>query len=155
FLELERLVRQIGPANGQEPGLASRPRRREIEGELGLAYRRAFGAVRTLDAADREVRLAKRALGEANLRPVVAIAPYYVGDGMELLDLIQEGNLGLMRAVDRFKYRRGFRFSTYATWWIRQAITRAISDQSRTIRIPVHVTTTLTELGRVNRSLVQ
>jgi RNA polymerase primary sigma factor len=108
-----------------------------------------------LDAADLQVRLAKRALVEANLRLVVAIARYYVGHGMELLDLIQEGNLGLMRAVDRFKYRRGFRFSTYATWWIRQAITRALSDQSRTIRIPVHVTTTLTELSRVNRGLLQ
>jgi RNA polymerase primary sigma factor len=111
--------------------------------------------VRTLDAADLQVRLAKRALVEANLRLVVAIARHYLGHGVELLDLIQEGNLGLMRAVDRFKYRRGFRFSTYATWWIRQAITRAISDQARTIRIPVHVTTTLSELARVNRGLVQ
>jgi len=155
FVELERLVRQSQSDIELEASVERRRRRREIERELGLAYRRAIGAVRTLDAADREVRLAKRALVEANLRLVVAIARYYVGHGMELLDLIQEGNLGLMRAVDRFKYRRGFRFSTYATWWIRQAITRSISDQSRTIRIPVHVTTTLTELARVNRSLVQ
>jgi RNA polymerase primary sigma factor len=155
FVELERLIRQPGPRLGLEASVEGRRRRREFERELGFAYRRAVGAVRTLDTADLHVRLAKRALVEANLRLVVAVARYYVGHGMELLDLIQEGNLGLMRAVDRFKYRRGFRFSTYATWWIRQAITRAISDQSRTIRIPVHVTTTLTELGRVNRSLVQ
>jgi RNA polymerase primary sigma factor len=155
FVELERLVRQLGTRARRDASVEGGRRRRELERELGLPYRRAIGAMRTLDAADREVRLAKRALVEANLRLVVAIARYYVGHGMELLDLIQEGNLGLMRAVDRFKYRRGFRFSTYATWWIRQAITRAISDQSRTIRIPVHVTTTLTELSRVNRGLVQ
>ncbi len=155
FLELERLARRPGPRAGGAPSAAGRGRRREIERELGLPYRRAIGAVRTLDAADLQVRLAKRALVEANLRLVVAIARHYLGHGVELLDLIQEGNLGLMRAVDRFKYRRGFRFSTYATWWIRQAITRAISDQARTIRIPVHVTTTLSELARVNRGLVQ
>ena len=155
FVELERLVRQSEPRTGRDEGAEGRRCRREIERELGLPYRRAIGAVRTLDGADLQVRLAKRALVEANLRLVVAIARYYMGHGMELLDLIQEGNLGLMRAVDRFKYRRGFRFSTYATWWIRQAITRAISDQARTIRIPVHVTTTLSELARVNRGLRQ
>jgi RNA polymerase primary sigma factor len=155
FVGLEGVVRRAGTRAGPDERAEGRRRRREIERELGLSYRRAIGAVRTLDAADLQVRLAKRALVEANLRLVVAIARYYVGHGMELLDLIQEGNLGLMRAVDRFKYRRGFRFSTYATWWIRQAVTRAISDQARTIRIPVHVTTTLSELARVNRGLVQ
>ena len=155
FAELEGLVRRNGRPAGPADRVDGRRRRREIERELGLSYRRAIGVVRTLDAADLQVRLAKRALVEANLRLVVAIARYYVGHGVEILDLIQEGNLGLMRAVDRFKYRRGFRFSTYATWWIRQAVTRAISDQARTIRIPVHVTTTLSELARVNRGLVQ
>jgi len=155
FAELEGLVPSPGKRGAPDGDVDGRRRRRDIERELGLPYRRAVGAVRALDAADLQVRLAKRALVEANLRLVVAIARYYLGHGMELLDLIQEGNLGLMRAVDRFKYRRGFRFSTYATWWIRQAITRAISDQARTIRIPVHVTTTLTELARVNRGLRQ
>jgi RNA polymerase primary sigma factor len=155
FVELEGLVRQSRPRARRGPGAADRRRRRGIERELGIPYRRAIGAVRALDAADLQVRLARRALIEANLRLVVAIARYYSGHGMELLDLIQEGNLGLMRAVDRFKYRRGFRFSTYASWWIRQAVVRAISDQSRTIRIPTHATNTLASLSRVKRSLVQ
>jgi RNA polymerase primary sigma factor len=153
--ELEGLVRRPEGRSGRDPSVQARRRRREIERELGFPYRRVIGAVRALDASEVQVRLAKRALVEANLRLVVAIARYYVGHGLELLDLIQEGNLGLMRAVDRFKYRRGFRFSTYATWWIRQAVTRAISDQARTIRIPVHITTTLTELARVKRGLLQ
>jgi RNA polymerase primary sigma factor len=153
--ELEGLIRGPEGRSTRGTSVQARRRRREIERELGLPYRRVIGAVRALDAAEIQVRHAKRAFVEANLRLVVAIARYYVGHGLELLDLIQEGNLGLMRAVDRFKYRRGFRFSTYATWWIRQAVTRAISDQARTIRIPVHITTTLTELARVKRGLLQ
>ena len=105
-------------------------------------------AVRTGDQAHRR-------LVEANLRLVVSIARNYVGRGMPLLDLIQEGNLGLMRAVERFDYRRGFKFSTYASWWIRQAITRAIADQARTIRVPIHVVDMINKLTRVQRELSQ
>lgn len=114
------------------------------EQELELATRMAEG--------DEE---AKHRLAEANLRLVVSVAKRYVGRGMQFLDLIQEGNLGLIKAVDKFDYRKGFKFSTYSTWWIRQAITRAIADQARTIRIPVHMVETINKLVRVNRQLLQ
>ncbi len=127
-------------------------------------YLKEIGKVPLL-SADEEIDLAhrmengdieaKRRLAEANLRLVVSIAKRYVGRGMQFLDLIQEGNLGLIKAVEKFDYRRGFKFSTYATWWIRQAITRAIADQARTIRIPVHMVETINKLIRVSRQLLQ
>lgn len=147
----------------------------ELESDLGSTegvaiddpvrmYLKEIGKVPLLSAAE-EIEIAKRMadgdqdakkqLAEANLRLVVSVAKRYVGRGMLFLDLIQEGNLGLIKAVEKFDYRKGYKFSTYATWWIRQAITRAIADQARTIRIPVHMVETINKLIRVNRQLLQ
>ena len=153
--ELAGLQKEIETLVDKGSKAELRKRGRAIEAELGLPPKRAVAVMRDLDAGEFEVRLAKKALMEANLRLVVSIAKRYLNHDMPLLDLIQEGNIGLMKAVDRFKYRRGFKFSTYATWWIRQAITRAIADHARTIRIPVHMIETLNRLARVNRGLFQ
>jgi RNA polymerase primary sigma factor len=158
--ESDDLYEIVGPVTA---GVPVAPPEQGAEDAVRL-YLRSIGRVPLLTRED-EVRLAKRieqndmsaknALIEANLRLVVSIAKRYTGRGLTLLDLIQEGNLGLIRAVEKFDWRRGFKFSTYATWWIRQAITRALADQSRTIRIPVHMVERMNRVARAKRSLMQ
>jgi RNA polymerase primary sigma factor len=135
---------------------AAKGRIRQLETEEALVSgEEVKDAVKHLDVAEEKVKRGKAELVEANLRLVVSIAKKYTNRGLQFLDLIQEGNIGLMKAVDKFEYKRGYKFSTYATWWIRQAITRAIADQARTIRIPVHMIETINKLIRTSRHLVQ
>ncbi len=127
----------------------------ELENKVGLSIREIKEINRNMSMGETKMRRAKKDMVEANLRLVISIAKKYTNRGLQFLDLIQEGNIGLMKAVDKFEYRRGYKFSTYATWWIRQAITRSIADQARTIRIPVHMIETINKLNRVSRQMMQ
>ncbi len=127
----------------------------ELENKVGLNIREIKEINRNMSMGETKMRRAKKDMVEANLRLVISIAKKYTNRGLQFLDLIQEGNIGLMKAVDKFEYRRGYKFSTYATWWIRQAITRSIADQARTIRIPVHMIETINKLNRVSRQMMQ
>ena len=142
---------------GQNLGDLKRAQRRliQIQNEVGITLIEIKEVNRRLSIGEARARRAKKEMVEANLRLVISIAKKYTNRGLQFLDLIQEGNIGLMKAVDKFEYRRGYKFSTYATWWIRQAITRSIADQARTIRIPVHMIETINKLNRISRQMLQ
>jgi RNA polymerase primary sigma factor len=127
----------------------------DIQNRIGLPLKELKDINKQMSTGEAKMRRAKREMTEANLRLVISIAKKYTNRGLQFLDLIQEGNIGLMKAVDKFEYRRGYKFSTYATWWIRQAITRSIADQARTIRIPVHMIETINKMNRISRQILQ
>ncbi len=141
--------------NVREQILSEQEKRLQIERALHLATTDIKDINRAMSIGEAKARRAKKEMVEANLRLVISIAKKYTNRGLQFLDLIQEGNIGLMKAVDKFEYRRGYKFSTYATWWIRQAITRSIADQARTIRIPVHMIETINKLNRISRQMLQ
>ena len=154
----EKLKKRLKPEEQRELKrriIVARNRLREIELDTFVSPLEIKRSLQAIVIGEQQTGQAKRELVEANLRLVVSIAKKYTNRGLQFLDLIQEGNIGLMKAVDKFEWRRGYKFSTYATWWIRQAITRAIADQARTIRIPVHMIETINKLIRTSRSLVQ
>jgi len=157
--EMERYEKAgMKPKDLEEMDRIARNVKREVgrmEVECGLSLDQLKEALRTIEAGEAKAKEAKSELVKANLRLVISIARRYINRGLHFLDLIQEGNIGLMKAVDKFEYQRGYKFGTYATWWVRQAITRAIADQARTIRIPVHMTQVINELNRTSRTLFQ
>jgi RNA polymerase primary sigma factor len=139
-----------------EPAIVERQQKLlDLQARVGIPLRDLKEINRQMSTGEAKARRAKREMTEANLRLVISIAKKYTNRGLQFLDLIQEGNIGLMKAVDKFEYRRGYKFSTYATWWIRQAITRSIADQARTIRIPVHMIETINKMNRISRQILQ